>query len=537
MFEFITDNLKLRKSRRDVEIKSNQFEARSLELAMTTLEEAYEARQKVYDEDLDSGKWMLVGDQSGVGIDSQTRIDIQSSAYSMYHNNTHARVIIRSLVKFTLGKGPQIIPNETDDKKQKKILDIWNDFKKRNRWGKREKELATRLFRDGEVFLRKFIDETNGDMKVRFIRPSLIRNPINNVNLPPNVSNGIETDPDDIEEVISYYKTDSDGNLKEKISAEEIYHLKIFCDSDEKRGNSIFGPCIRRIKQYEQWLEDRVLLNKVRSAIALVKIVDSSSGKVNEIRNNMLSEKADETSNKAKMMRGGTVITASKGVDYKLLNPNINAADAKDDGRAIKLDIAAAVGFPEMIFTSDYSNANYSSSLIAQNPFVREIEEWQDFLSDFYKELTEEIIEKKKEFGGFPSNIDVDCRIEFPPMMRDDIEKLSKAFETLFKYKAISKKTWQAKMGLDPDIEKINIELEEGDEIYPPTPGPAPGAPGSPGSPGAPNSPFNLPLAPTNQFGAEIAEMWKAVKEKDWERVIEIAEEIEQFELVGEEEK
>ena len=113
----------------------------------------------VVDNDVKNG-WYLHGD-IGLSFTPEQHTTMQQQAYKLYHENTYARAIVRNLVKFVLGKGPRIIP--VDDDNKTKLLDIWKDFKKQNKFNLREKEIATRLFRDGEVFLRFYIDATEGN--------------------------------------------------------------------------------------------------------------------------------------------------------------------------------------------------------------------------------------------------------------------------------------------------------------------------------------------------------------------------------------
>ncbi len=529
MFEGFKNRREIRKSEALYRQKEQEFDIKKIDLAITTMDQALEARKRevVRDTDLESGEWFLMG----TGFDEITQDShqrSQQSAFKMYNTNPHARAIVRGLVKFTLGKGPQVIPEEEDKRKRKKALDVWTEFTVKNKFSNREKEIATRTFRDGETFIRKITGlktQEDGDLLLRFIRSTLIANPNDKTPLPTTLSNGIETEKDDIETVINYWKTKSDGSFSEKIPANEIYHLKIFSDSDQKRGNTVYGPALRRLTQYEEWLEDRIILNKVRSAIALVKTVEGGVGNVTKIHDENRSDQNSSTRRLQKTMRGGTVITTSKGVKYELLSTNINASDVKEDGRSILLSIAAAVGFPEMLFTADFSNSSYSSSLIAQNPFVREIEEWQDFFRTFYEELYTEVIDLKIAAGKLAKDTVNTAKIVFPPMLRDDLDKLAKAFEVLFKFRIVSKSTWQAKMGLDPEREKLNMLLEEGEEVFPDGIQP----PGTPGQPGG-KSPFNMPMAPINQFGSEKAiELMKAMREGDWTKIREIAEELEEL--------
>ena len=518
MFEIIKQRRNLKRLNRELEIK--EVEANTLQYTQA-IKFLSEASNTVVDTELKD--WQILS--SGGRLDESGHQDMQTSAYNLYHTNVHARAIVRTLVKFVLGIGPKLEPKEKDNKK---VKELWKNFTKANKFSRREKEIATRLFRDGEVFLRIFIDKETGEITLRFIRSSLIATPIDKRF--EGITFGIKTNPEDIEDIIEYYKCDSQGNYKETIPAKEIIHLKIFADSDEKRGISVYKVCANRIRQYDGWLEDRIALNKVRSAIALIRKVSGSAANIRTLRDKNRSDSVSADRNKQKTPYRGTVITASKDIEYEMLSPNINATDVKDDGRAILLSIAAGIGFPEMMFTADFSNSNYSSSLIAQNPFVREIEEWQDYFKDFYQELFVLVIESGIEYGEIPKNTDTDCTVEFPPLIAADIEKIAKAFEILFKYKVVSKKTWRYKMGLDDEIEKQYIEEEDEGEVESPL-GFNPNLPALPGK-GQPRVPggkslLNLPISPINQYGAQMQEMREALKDRDWDRIIELADEIE----------
>ena len=529
------------RKRRQLEAKELDLAIKELEIAEKSLNDIAEARNTVVDNELKD--WSLIGSSTGGIHTQQEHEDMLISAYKLYHNNPYARTIVRSLVKFVFGKGPVIVPNEKKEKQKKQCLDSWKEFHKNNKLNKKDKEFGVRAFRDGEFFLREFVEKSDGTSKIRFIRANKIKQPQEKI-ADDAWSYGIKTDLDDVEEVLKYAVVSKSGIGTEKveyIDAKEILHEKIFCDSDQKRGVSILRIAAKRIKQYDEWLEDRIHLNKVRSAIALIRNVDSSSQKIKDIRDEGLSDNVSSTRKMMKVPKRGTIITASKGIKYEMLSPRIQASDVVEDGRAMLLSIAAAVGFPDMIFTSDYSNANYGSTLVAQNPWVREIEDWQDFFTSFYQELYRRVIQNKKDANKLPDNVDDTCIVEFPPMIAADLEKMAKAYEVLFKYRALSKKTWQGRMGLDPEIEKINMELEQGDEVYPMsmTPGGAPQAGGLPlpagaGKPGAGKSPFNLPMSPVNQFGQEIMD---CIHDNDWDRLIEIAEEIGDFDWKSLEEK
>lgn len=533
MFESIKDKNRIKKLERENEIKQLEFDNEQLDIATKMLTEARNTVQQNPDYDELGDGWSILGKSNITALTEQEQNDLLVSVYNLYHTNTYARAIVSNLVKFTLGKGPIII----FDDENVKVKEVWEKFKKDNKFNLREKEIGNRTFRDGEVFLREFKNEKTNEepsYKLRFIRANHIANSTTNTD--KNTTYGIKTSPDDIEEVIEYSYVDDNKNLIETIPASQIIHFKIIADFDQKRGISILKVVAKKLKQYDEWLEDRIFLNKVRTAITLIKTVSGNAQQVKNIRDSQLSDQLlgqDRTAQKTP--RRGTVITASKGVEYQMLSPNINAQDVKDDGRAMLLGVATGAGFPEMILTSDWSNSNYASTLVSQNPFVKNIEDWQDQFSTLYMEIVKRVIEYNIEFGELPADTKATCRVEFPPMITANLKEVAEAFEILFKYKVVSKKTWQGKMGLDSDIEEANMEDEEEDFMNSnPIPNTLPGQPNPVPVPGQANqkSPFNLPKAPINQYASKDQLIdyidsgdWKSFKE-EVEKIGGIPEEV-----------
>lgn len=431
----------------------------------------------------DEDQWFKTseyGHLSEIGQDSYDHYEMLKKAFTFWITDLYARAIIRNLTKFVLGKGPVIKPKSENQV----VKDAWDNFTKTNKWSKKEKEMVSRTFRDGEIFVRFFENQQNGGLQIRFLRANNIRNPsnVNKMSKDEKISFGIGCNPDDVEDVKSYYLCNPDGSFKELVDASDIMHLKILVDSDVKRGMSILLVALPMIKKYSSWMDDRIVLNKVRSAIALIRKVPGTASTVDNIRNKHQSEKYNTDTFKQKGFNRGTIITASRGIEYSMLTPNIQAADAKDDGRNMLLAVAAGVGFPEMMLTADYSNANYASSLTAQNPFVREIEDWQDFFEDPYKEIFARVVRAAKKYGKLKENESEECTIEWPPLILADIQKNNAAREIQHRNKIISKKTWQMKEDLDPETEEQNMLDEQGKDVY--------------------AVPFQMPHVPINQYQA-----------------------------------
>jgi capsid protein len=461
------------------QIKEQEMQAHLSELDI--LNKSFgEATQRFIQPEPDEGSWIKIGEGQHLqemGASGYDHYEMLKQAYKLWMQNLFARAIVRNLAKFVLGKGPIVKPKSDNQV----VKDYWNAFAKANKWGRKEKEMVHRVFRDGELFIRKFPDDDN--LKVRFLRADYIRNPNdqNKINNAEKVTYGIGTDPKDVENVKSYYLCDAMGNWKETIPAGEIIHIKILVDSDMKRGMSALLVAMSMLKKYNEWLEDRIVLNKVRSAIALVRKVTGTSSTVDSIRNKQASDQYTADRYKQKAFERGTVITASKGIEYDMLSPKINAPDAANDGRNMLLAVAAGTGLPEMMLTSDWSNANYASSMTAQNPFVREVEDWQDFFEEYYREIFSAVVQQGKDKGKIPGSESDECTLEWPPLILADIQKNNTARQIQHQNKIISKTTWQQKEGLDPEQEKKNLETEQGEDVY---------------------KGFNMPTAPVNQFGS-----------------------------------
>jgi hypothetical protein len=253
---------------------------------------------------------------------------------------------------------------------------------------------------------------------------------------------------------------DKDGFF---IKGVDMTQPKINVDSNMKRGRSIFEPVFKYIKWHEDWMQSRIVLNKVRSAVALVRHVEGRQQEGQLIRRPTL-QSADVVGQRRpgtqKMFKAGSILTAGPGVKYEFLSANLGASDAAQDGRNILLSIAVGVGFPEMFLTGDYSNANYASTAVAQNPFVREFEDWQDYFDVYFKMMFKRVLEHGIEAGLVDKNTSLKVKNEFPALVHEDFVQMSTALGQLFLNEVISGHTYAARMGFDYD-EEIKLRDEE----------------------------------------------------------------------------
>jgi len=378
-----------------------KYHRTSMELQETILSEA---SQIVVDRpDRDGFVRMFSTNDREKGHQQSNQLEAIRKSREFERWNAEGHGIIGTMVNYIMGKGLSIMPKSEDPM----VWYIWREFwtSDRNKMALKQFEIVKRLFRDGEVFIESF-DTTedgkkSGKTTIRFIDPLLVKAPVTPGQMVAEEDkNGIKTDPEDIEKVLGYHVQSRVNETQFRfIPAEKMLHIKINADSDQKRGEPFMQSILGLMKNYEQWLENRILLNKMRSAIVLIKKVEGTPTEVARLANtipNASNVAAGETKKQA--IRGGTMITEGPGVTYRMEAPNINASDVKEDGRNIKLSMASGTNLPEYML-GDASNANFASTLIAESPFVKGIESWQIFLEYWIGKLFKMVIKNAVDAG------------------------------------------------------------------------------------------------------------------------------------------
>ena len=228
--------------------------------------------------------FLLIGSGSERALDESESGTLLEQATKAAYGNTHAIGYLGSLKRFVIGEGPQITPVLDDDKKKESLDAWWTKFGKVNNWEKLEDEIAVRRWRDGEIFIRKFEQDDEDDganpklstrvqqllakHDVELQGPEVLAGMIRIRLIPPNqildpdgtATHGIVTAEDDVQTVLGYCWSPDGKGIKEIIPAAEVLHDKIRVDADVKRGRSALEPLLKRTKQYEQWLNYRIIL-------------------------------------------------------------------------------------------------------------------------------------------------------------------------------------------------------------------------------------------------------------------------------------
>ena len=144
------------------------------------------------------------------------------------------------------------------------VQQVLDEFQEENAWRSRQQEMIRRIDRDGELFLRYFVD-------LKGITRRAIRRARAGVHTPQELSQlsrgffGIQTEPDDVESVLGYF---IDG---EPVEADAIQHRKANVDRNVKRGLPLYYPVRKNLRRIEKLLRNMSVVSEIQSAIALIR--------------------------------------------------------------------------------------------------------------------------------------------------------------------------------------------------------------------------------------------------------------------------
>lgn len=441
-----------------------------LQIAVDALEDLKTLSENYIRPEPDERDWIPLGPGADVERHQMpsTLAEIRQEGRRLSHEPT-GRAVWRTILKYAVGAGMRMTVHDVDQTLQQIIRTDWKRWKREQLirgalpWRRREREIIKRLIIDGEAILRIF---DGPDFALRFLEPEHIQSE------PNGPSHGIETDPLDVETIKAIHWKPGREPAR-RVPYDEIVFWKIETYSTQKRGVSFLWDLRRNIKRYDSWIKYRMALNKARAAIVLLR--KHSGATPSGIREFLrgVSDPSESPGARAldtrrETLRPGTIIDTTAGVDYEFAAPNIQATDVRHDGRAVLLQIAASSGLAEYMVTGDASNANYSSTLIAEGPAVKEFELWQADASDVLSQIAAAWRDWGIRRGRLPQEAG-EAGFEFigPRIVSRDDLKAAQANAIRVEHSTKSRRTWMEEDGLDPFDEERRIQ-EEGGGAYGP---------------------------------------------------------------------
>jgi len=418
--------------------------------------------------DVDGSRWHQVGARPGQGgaigvaftTEQQLR-EIRAQCRSLAVTNEFAINGHENRISYIVGSGHSYRVtakpgHKAGDRLVRDAQDVLNQFLKDNKWQKRQQEIVRRRDRDGEAFLRFFVTP-EGATRVRFVEPDEITTPIERAD-DPSASFGIQTDPEDVETVLGYYLG------TQWVDAADVQHRKANVDANVRRGLPLFYPVRKNLRRAEKLLRNMSVVAEIQSAIAIIRKHAAGTRATIE---QFVSDQADvnvtgQATGRTSHFRRyapGTILDAFAGTDYQFPAATIDASRYVAVLQAELRAIASRLVMPEFMLSSDASNANYSSTMVAEGPAVKMFQRLQHDMIEEDLEVMWRVVQGAVQSGRLPAEALTALDIQATPptlAVRDRLRE-AQADQILVRNKAMSTQTMSMRHGLDPDREDTLI--------------------------------------------------------------------------------
>jgi hypothetical protein len=296
---------------------------------------------------------------------------------------------------------------------------------------------------------------------VRFVEPEQIYTP-KELARNPSASFGIQTEPDDVEAPLGYY---IDG---EPVDAAYIQHRKANVDANVKRGVPLYFPVRKNLRRVEKLLRNMSAVAEIQSAIALIRKHRSAlrGGVEQFVSDQTVAAGTHALSGKPRRLSQyapGTILDAPAGLEYDFPAAGIDASNFVLVLQAELRAIASRLVMPEFMFTSDASNSNYASTLVAEGPAVKMFERLQAALKNDDCRVMWRVLENAAAAGRLPHDVcrRVELQITLPSLHVRDQLREAQIEKMAFEKGILSPQTWSQRLGLDYDHEQKNLAAHE----------------------------------------------------------------------------
>lgn len=405
--------------------------------------------------------------------------------------NCPAKGAIRSLVNYTVGgRGFQYtVATKNQQRKPpdgliEAVQEVVDEFLERVKWcgalGK-EGELVRRWFRDGEYFLQAHCDRV-GRTDLRFVEPEQITElGAQHWNRESMAEYGLEIGEADVDITFGVLTPKHDVNVRwgynawyddlgecELLPADTLQHFKI-SDTNIKRGISDFYGAVKWLQRSDNLLTKTAGGAAIQAAIAGIR--KHAAGVTQSDVSAFRASKTDYTTT-AYMPGGGTrqfnnyaypdgtILDIPFGLDWDQPPQGADRGPAfVEVAQAMLRWVATQWSMPEFLISSDASNANYSSTMVAESPFVKNIEGLQFGFGAMWHDLLWRVIYNAARYGRFDRFSEaggyyairklLKLHISFPTIETRDRNQETQRLKTLSDDGVISLETRAAEEGFD----------------------------------------------------------------------------------------
>lgn len=385
-------------------------------------------------------------------------------------------------------------------------------FSEANELAEVEVDAVERLDKDGDAIYR-FFPQKNGLLLMRVVEPEHLRSP-NGSAYGPEYSFGVQTDPEDVETIVGYWVVENPllkSNFPTFVPADEILHIKLNTPKNAKRGLPTWYAVEQNLRRAHDLLASMTSMAKTRAKIALIRKFNQTLQATanNLVQSNVQATAIDPLTGiqlNLEQLRYGTILNASKNIDYEFPGSEVDASSFVQVLQAELRSIAARLVMPEWMLSVDASNANYSSSLIAEAPSTKMFRRLQRLFASRFGESRKtgrisavwRQLRYSIQCGVLPPDLAkwVKVQTEAPSLVVRDKQAEATSNKTYFDMRLKSPQTIQAELGLDGKQEAENFKELGIDPKPQSAEGAGQGGAQPPGGAGPPEQPPAAPAAP-----------------------------------------
>jgi hypothetical protein len=296
-------------------------------------------------------------------------------------------------------------------------------------WQHRLNRMALRIYswcdeltRAGELFIVLFTNPADGVSYVRAV--------------PAVKIDRIETDPEDLEKELRYHELRGDDPIKgrwwagweagkDDVSTPVMLHYAVNRAVGCLRGHGDLVPILPWLRRYREWLEDRVRVNRYKNAFLWhVRLEGAGPGDI-EAKQAQYSRPPSP----------GSVIVTDESETWQAVQPKIAAEEVKDDGKALRLMVAAGAGIP-LHYLAEAESSTRATAREMTGPTVRHYEHRQLFFCEMLVDLIEKAAYRAHSTGRLPRPRNGDLKLSYTvsDLTEEDNLKVAQAASAIVEY-------------------------------------------------------------------------------------------------------
>lgn len=348
---------------------------------------------------------------------------------------------------------------DVGEDKIKQVQTALDEWTYSTKWSEHRSESLRRYDRDGEFF-RRFFQNDAGDVEVRFVEPNHVTQP-DKAEAKDDLF-GVRTANGDTQTHVGYW---INGAL---VDVAEVQHVRANVDANVRRGMPTTWPIRKQLRQAVAIHDNIAATTQIQTSIALIvrTIGATATGLSNQRALAADVTRTNPTTGKTEYLEKGgkgRVVRANANTEYDFPAAGLNVTEYSAGVDAILRGAAARVCFPEFMFTSNASNANYASTMVAEGPAVRFFQRRQHKQKCADLVVLWRVLENLAERGIIPADVldKIEIQIEAPSVQVRDTYQEAQTHEIYDRMGVMSKQTIATRAGLDWSQEEKNIEEYE----------------------------------------------------------------------------